>query len=110
LKQSVQIIISFLSILILCSIGYQPIIAENKIEHELLLIAEKSVVEYDCDCEKTIKWPFPFICLYLNLLFTLQVILATKLHKYTWLMKADETWEMARTFNCRWTNPFIDVI
>ena len=103
--------ISILIIFIFCSLSFQPIIADVPIiEQESILTAGKNETDDNCDCKKTKEWPFPFICLYLNLLFIWRGFLASELHKYSWWMLADQTWEMAKTFNCRWTNPYFDII
>jgi hypothetical protein len=63
MKKSIVIGITFLSIFLLCSISYQPIIADEPIiEPEHILIEEYSIIEEDCPCEENNDWDFPLIC------------------------------------------------
>ena len=84
--------ISILSVFILCSLSYQPIIADTPIEQiketktsvsrvdrlreaYYKLVEEKS--NEDCGCEKdnTTRWSFPVLCTLLSPLFILAVYL-----------------------------------
>jgi hypothetical protein len=57
MKKIAVIGISILSVFILCSLSYQPIIADTPIEE----IKETKVYD-DCGCEDTNNWDFPIIC------------------------------------------------
>ena len=123
MKKKVVIGISIFSVFILCSIPYQSIVADTSIEEAIQKIETKisinkkaelnkifnNLVELKfksddyCDCKKTKEWPFPFICFYLSLIFIWRGFLATKLHKYSWWVLADQAWDMAITYNCYWT-------
>ena len=95
MRKTAIIGISILSVFILCSLSYQPIIADTPIE--TITQANKSKAsnldvdeikklynrlielksQSDCGCGDTIGWDFPIICdiLFLILLFGLIIIL-----------------------------------
>ncbi len=65
MKNIVVIGISILSVFILCSVSYQPIIADEQIE-------SIPVVDNDCGCNPyNIDWDFPIICWILEMLWYL---------------------------------------
>ena len=92
--------VSILSVFILCSLSYQPIIADTSIENipiikesktsnldvaeikELYnrLIEMKSQSNDDCGCEETTGWDFPIFCDILSILRTLSVYAMYILH------------------------------
>ena len=69
MNKSSLIGISILSFFILCSLTYQPIIAEDK---PIVKIKQYNEIieEDDCGCENKLDWGFPVIC---AILYMLQV-------------------------------------
>jgi len=88
MRKIVVIGVSILSVFILCSLSYQPIIADTPIEtisiakeskasnldvfdiKELYtkLLELKSQLNNDCGCDMVRIWPFPIICITLYLM------------------------------------------
>ncbi len=68
MKKSTLIGLSILSVFLLCSLSYQPIIAEQPIikpKENVILVESK-----DCGCSSKPIWNFPIIC---AILYVLQV-------------------------------------
>jgi hypothetical protein len=102
LKNKGLIGLSILSIFILCSLSYQPIIADN-LTDSITKVDDAKLSDDDCDCKKINKWPFPLICFYLSLLFIWRCFLFMKLDEFKWDVLADKAVDIAKTFNCYWT-------
>ena len=86
MRKTAIIVISILSVFILCSLSYQPIIADTPIENIAIikkskasdvgelkelytkLIEMKSQLNNDCGCDMVRIWPFPIICITLYLM------------------------------------------
>ena len=101
MRKIVVIGISILSVFILCSLSYQPIIADTPIENipiikkskasnldvdelkELYnkLIEMKSQSNDDCDCEDTTGWDFPIICELIVYIILIGMLLLININK-----------------------------
>ena len=86
MRKTAIIGISILSVFILCSLSYQPIIANAPIENIAIikkskaadvdeikelynkLLELKSQLNNDCGCDMVRIWPFPIICITLYLM------------------------------------------
>jgi len=64
MKKILVIGISIISVFILCSLSYQPIIADEQIEQEFIQIIGNSIIEDDCDCLR-----YRVICNLLELIY-----------------------------------------
>ena len=120
MKKSVILGISILSVFILCSLSYQPIIADTPIEtitqvkkskssnldvdeiKELYakLLGFKSQSNDDCGCDMVRKWPFPIICIQLFLMVKLVEIFHILPIGYPPLLVI--LYAVAGKFNCPW--------
>jgi len=103
MKKSTLIGISILSVFILCSLSYQPIIAEKPIikpKEEVI-----SVESNDCGCSSKPIWNFPVIC---ALLYPIAIIIV---YWWAWFgLNASNPFLIAfgklkKTFNCEWKFP-----
>ena len=69
MKKSTLIGISILSIFILCSLSYQPIIADRQIEYKPIIVDDTKTTDEDCGCNVNyVPW-FPFKFLICSLIF-----------------------------------------
>jgi len=123
--------ISILSVFILCSLSYQPIIADTPIEtigqvkeskvsvdrlnryREVYnrIVEIKSQLEYDCECEETKDWGFPLSGLLLEgiMFVVISYIILMEGFGYNpviMLILVSSIWNLGDTLSCDWANPF----
>ena len=121
MKKSIIIGVSVLSIFILCSLSYQPIIADTPIEpipmakeskafdldvdelKELYikLLELKYQSKDDCGCENTTGWGFPVICSILLVIDVICVFLFTIFGLGAFL--SEIIWLIGEILGCGWT-------
>jgi hypothetical protein len=120
MRKIVVIGVSILSVFILCSLSYQPIIADTPIEQivqveeskasnldvdelkELYsrLIEMKSQSTDDCGCDMVKIWPFPIICIQLFLMIKFVELFHLWPIGYPPLLVI--LYAVAGKFNCPW--------
>ena len=72
MKKSTLIGLSILSVFMLCSLSYNPIIADETIQTNQLkqslkdeVLRIKTIEEEDCGCGDTTEWNYPVLCTFL---------------------------------------------
>ena len=124
MKKSIIIGVSILSIFILCSLSYQPIIADTPIEQivqvekskasdldvdeikelYIKLLELKSQSNDDCGCDKNntefIDWDFPIICRILGAIAIFGIFLFMTIGI---TIIGEIAFFLGNVFNCSWT-------
>ena len=63
MRKQLIIGLSILSVFLLCSMSYQPIIADEQIDIiPIMEDTQTSISDDECDCNEDIDWDFPIIC------------------------------------------------
>jgi len=121
MKKSVILGISILSVFILCSLAYQPIIAHTPIEpihmakesktsdldvdeiKELYnkIIEMKSQSNDDCGCNNSnTRWNFPIICSVLGMFLLITMILVISMNQNQFLDLLEFVNSIGKSLNC----------
>ena len=98
MKKSTLIGISILSVFILCSLSYQPIIAEKPIEQITQQVKES---KNDCGCnDESSRWGFPIICSVLTILSGIFMILVISMNQNQFLDLLEYVMSIGNSLNC----------
>jgi len=120
MKKPTLIGISILSVFILCSLSYQPIIADTPIDMieqvktskttsmDNTIIKElknriseiKSQVNDDCDCSSNTDWGFPIICSVLGVFLLIFMILVISMNQNQFLGLLEFVMSISNSLNC----------
>jgi len=90
--------ISILSVFILCSLSYQPIIAEKPIEQITQQVKES---KNDCGCnDESSRWGFPIICSVLGVFLLIFMILVISMNQNQFLDFLEFVNSIGKSLNC----------
>jgi len=97
-SKSIIIGISILSVFILCSLSYQPIIAEKPIEQITQQVKES---KNDCGCnDESSRWGFPIICSFLGVFLLIFMILVISMNQNQFLDVLEFVRSIGTSLNC----------
>ena len=98
MKKSIIFGFSILSVFLLCSISYQPIIAEKPIEQITQQVKES---KNDCGCnDESSRWSFPIICSILGVFWLIFMILVISMNQNQFLDLLEFVMSVGNSFNC----------
>ncbi len=98
MKRIISLSICFLSIIILCSLSYQPIIAEKPIEQITQQVKES---KNDCGCnDESSRWGFPIICSVLGVFLFIFMILVISMNQNQFLGLLESVNSIGKSLNC----------
>jgi len=119
MRKTAIIGISILSVFILCSLSYQPIIADAPIENIAIikkskasdvdeleelytkLIEMKSQSNDDCGCNNAnTRWNFPIICSFLGVFLLITMILCISLNLREFCDISMKIYDIMESLNC----------
>jgi hypothetical protein len=109
MKKNIISGLCILSVFLLCSLSYQPIIAEKPIEKISQQVMEFRESKNDCGCEDTKIWGFPILCtLLLPLYFKLFLIVGILPGGLAdpFLLICLAIYKIAETLGCWWVTNF----
>ena len=90
--------ISILCVFILCSLSYQPIIAEKPIEQITQQVKES---KNDCVCnDESSRWGFPIICSVLGVFLLIFMILVISMNQNQFLDLLEFVMSIGNSLNC----------
>ena len=98
MKKSILIAGSVLSLFILVSLSYQPIIAEKSIEQITQQVKES---KNDCGCnDESSRWGFPIICSVLGVFLLITMILVISMNQNQFLDFLESVNSIGKSLNC----------
>ena len=101
MKKNIIFGLCILSVFLLCSLSYQPIIAEKPIEQITQQVKEFRESKNDCGCNNlNIQWNFPIICSILGVFWLIFMILVISMNQNQFLDLLEFVMSVGNSFNC----------
>jgi len=101
MKKNILVFGCIIICLILVTISYQPIIAEEPIEQITEQVIEYRESKNDCGCDDiNIQWNFPIICSVLGVFWLITMILCVSMNQRQFCDMAVSISDMMTNLNC----------